>query len=76
MQGRTRGTDIENKFTDTKGRKEECVELEIEVNIYTLLWIKSITNENLLDSTGNSSYALWGPKWEKKNPKMREYAYT
>ena len=32
---------------------------EIGINIYTLICIKQITNENLLYSTGNLLNALW-----------------
>ena len=41
----TLNQDIENKLTVSKG--------EFGINIYTLLYIKQITNKDLLYSTGN-----------------------
>ena len=38
-----------------KGERRSVLNWEIEVDMYTLLWIKLISNENLLDSTGNST---------------------
>ena len=48
-------TDIENKHMDTKGGKGGGMNWEIGIDIYTLLCIKQITNENLLYRTGNST---------------------
>ena len=39
----------------TGGKVEGRVKWEIGIDIYTLLYIKSITNKNLLHSTGNST---------------------
>ena len=56
MQSRNRHTDVENKLMDTKGeRGGGGMNLEIGIDIYTLLCIKLITDENLLYSTGNST---------------------
>ena len=47
---------------DTKGGKRVEKNLEVDIDIYTLLLlcIKQITDENLLYSTGNSILsALW-----------------
>ena len=38
-----------------QGEKEVVMNREIGIDIYTLLCIKQITNENLLYSTGNST---------------------
>ena len=38
-----------------QGEKEVGMNREIGIDIYTLLCIKQITNENLLYSTGNST---------------------
>ena len=38
-----------------RGERRSVLNWEIEVDIYALLWIKLIINENLLDSTGNST---------------------
>ena len=32
--------------------------------MYTLLYLKWITNKDLLDSTGNSANVRWQPAWE------------
>ena len=54
LQGRSRGTDIENKRVDTKGGKWRegggggGKNWEIGIDIYTLICIKWITNKNLL----------------------------
>ena len=40
---------------DTKGERENGMNWEIRTDIYTLLGIKQITNENLLYSTGSST---------------------
>ena len=42
-----------------QGGKGGGMNWEIGIDIYTLLCIKQITNENLLYSTGNSINALW-----------------
>ena len=44
---------IENKFMVTRGWGG--INWEIGIDIYTLLYIKYITNKNLLYSTGNST---------------------
>ena len=47
---------FENKLMVTKG--ERCgggINYEFGINIYRLLYIKEITNKNLLCSTGNST---------------------
>ena len=53
MQGRNRDTDVENKSMDTKGGKWQgggwwWDELEIGIDMYTLMCIKWMTNKNLL----------------------------
>ena len=57
-------TDVENKLTDTKGGMEGEMNWEIGIDVYTLLCIKYITNENLLYSTGNSTQCSVVTKWE------------
>ena len=57
LQSRNRNTDLENKHTDTKQEgSHERTNQEVGIDIYTLmtLWIKQITNENLLYSIRNS----------------------
>ena len=39
----------------TKGERGEGIHWEIGINIYILLYIKEMTNKNLLYSTGNST---------------------
>ena len=46
-------TDVENKLMVTGGKRGRGINWEIEINIYTLLYIKWITNKDLLYSTGN-----------------------
>ena len=53
MQGRNRDTDVENKRMDTMGGKWQwggggVMNWEIEIDIYTPICIKWITNKNLL----------------------------
>ena len=55
MQGRNRDTDVENKHMDTKGGKVPGaggggggMNWEIDIDIYTPICIKWITNKNLL----------------------------
>ena len=49
-------TDIENKLMFTKGvMLGGGVNQEFRINIHTLLYIRQITNKNLLYSTGNST---------------------
>ena len=52
----------------TKGESDE-MNWEIGIDIYTLLYIKQITNKNLLYSTGNST-CIW-----EKNLKKSEHVY-
>ena len=48
---------------------------EIGIDIYTLVYIKSITNKNLLYSTGNSTqYSVM--TYMEKNLKMSGYMYN
>ena len=66
MQSRIRDTDGENKHMDTKGgEKRDGKNWEIEIDMYTLLYIKYITNENLLYTAQEALLsALWWTKWE------------
>ena len=45
---RNRDADVENKGMDTEGGKWRGMNWEIGIDIYTLICIKWITNENLL----------------------------
>ena len=51
----SRNRDTEKKHTVTKGWKEGGMNREMGTDIYTLLCIKQVTNENLLYSSGNST---------------------
>ena len=44
---------------------------EIGINIYTLLYIEQVTNENLLYSTGNPTQCYVVTKMERKIQKRR-----
>ena len=52
MKERNRLTDLENKRMVTR---REWIIREFQIDIYTLLYLKSITNKDLLHSTGNSA---------------------
>ena len=52
--------------------KEGGMNWEVGTNGYTLLYIKYITNENLLYTTGSSTQRSVVTKWEG-NPKERRY---
>ena len=55
LQSRNRDTDVENKRMDTRAGGGGAGNWGIGSDIYTILRIKQITNENLLYSTGNST---------------------
>ena len=46
------------------GRMQEGIAREFGMDMYTLLYLKWITNKDLLDSTGNSANVRWQPGWE------------
>ena len=52
---RNRHTDIENKFMVTKGEREGRINYEFGIDIYTLIYIKEVTNKDLLYSTGDNT---------------------
>ena len=54
LQNRNRLTDLENKLVVTGGKGGGKVR-EFGINMYTLLYLKWITNKDLLYSTGNSA---------------------
>ena len=61
VQNRKRFTDSENRFMDA-GRIGEGIVREFGMDRYTLLYLKWITNKDLLYSTGNSAQcyvAVW-----------------
>ena len=56
LKSRNRDTDVENKPMNTKEKRWSRMNWDVGVDIYTVLCIKQITNENRLYSTGNSSW--------------------
>ena len=56
LKSRKRDKDVQNKHVNTK-RERAGLNWEIGTDINTLLWIKQITNKNLLYSIANSN--LW-----------------
>ena len=68
LQSRNRST------KDTKGGNEDGIYWEIELDIYTLQYIKYITNKNLLYSTANFIHSTVGPNLEG-NPEKWGYKY-
>ena len=59
---------------DHKGKKWDVMNWEIGIDVYSLLYIKQITNENLLYSMGNS--VLCGDLNGKEIQKKRGYTDT
>ena len=60
LQSRNRDTDVDNKHMDTKGRRGDGMDCEAGIDIYTLLCIKQIINENQLYSTREFCSVLCG----------------
>ena len=52
---RSRDTEVENKHIVAKRESEGGMNWEAGIDVYTLLYIKQITGENLLYSTRNST---------------------
>ena len=73
-------TDIDDKLMVNKGERGGGINQEFGINIYTLLYIKQITNKDLLYSTGN--YAQYfvitytGKESEKEYIYMNHFAVT
>ena len=56
LQDRNRLTDLENELMVTRGQEwGEGIFRELGINMYTLLYLKWMTNKDLLYSTGNSA---------------------
>ena len=55
LQSRNRVTVVENNALVTRGEGGGRINWEIGIDIYTLLYIKYISNKDLLYSTGNST---------------------
>ena len=56
LQNRNRLTDLENELMVTRGEGSGGgVDWEFGIDMYTLLYLKEITNKDLLYSTGNSA---------------------
>ena len=77
LQSRNRDTDAENKHMDTKGGKVGWDELgNWDSHIYTTI-VKSMTNENLLHSTRNSTTQCSVVSWMRRKSKREGiYAYV
>ena len=68
-----RVTDIKNKLM-VMGVRGEGINWETGIDIYTLLYVKQITNKDLLYSTGNSTpYSVM--TYGEKNLKVSGYIY-
>ena len=74
LQNRNRVTDVENKLVVTEEVGRRRINWEIGVDIDTLLYVKYITNKNLLYSLRNYSQYLYGLIW-KQNLKT-EWLYV
>ena len=66
-------SDIEDNY-GYQGEMEGEMNQEFEINLYTLLYIKQITNKGLLYRTGNSTQYSLIIKWEK-NLEKNGYLY-
>ena len=55
LQKKNRLIDLENELMDTRRRMGEGTVREIGIDMYTLQYLKWITNKDLLNSTGNSA---------------------
>ena len=56
LQNRNRLKDLKNELMVTRGEGwREGIVREFGIDMYTLLYLKRITNKNLLYSTGNSA---------------------
>ena len=60
MQGSNRNTDIMNRLVDTVGEGDHGTNREIDIETYTLPYVKQITSGNLLYDTGSSKPVLCG----------------
>ena len=75
LQNRNRLTDIKNKLTVTKGEMwRGGINQELGMNIHTLLYIRQITNKDLLHSTGNS--AQYSVITDMGNESEKEWIYV
>ena len=59
FQSRNRDTHVGNTHTDTTGKWGGGVNWKNVIDMYTLLFMKQSTNENLRYSTEKSFGALW-----------------
>ena len=58
-------TDLENELTAARGKgREEGIVREFRMVMYTLLYLKWITNKDLQCSAWNSTPFMWKPGWE------------
>ena len=60
----------------TRGERRGGINWEIGIDIYILLYIKQITNMDLLYSTGNSTQYSLMTYMEKESKKERIYVYV
>ena len=74
LQNRNRLTDIEKKLMVTKGETWGGINLEFEIKIYTLLYVKQINNKGLLYSTGDYTQYLM-LTYNKKETEKNIYIY-
>ena len=56
------------------GRWQKGIDRELELDMYTLLYLKRITNKDLLYSTGNSDQC-YVAAWMEENGNMYMYGY-
>ena len=71
-----RVTDVENKLMVTKRGKGDGKNWEVEIDIHTFIYIKQITNEKLLYTTGNSTQCSVVTYMGRKYKKEWIYVYV
>ena len=79
LQNRSRVTDVENKVMVAcvgGGKGKGGINREIEIDRYTPLYVKQITNKDLLYSTGNSSQYSAMTYMGKESEKEWLYVYV
>ena len=76
MQNRNRVANVENKLMVTRGWWVGEINWEIGMDIYTLLYIKQVTNKDLLYSIGNPTQYFVMTYTGKESKKEQIYVHV